>query len=296
MTGFGEAAARIGCHEVTVTLRSVNHRHLDLAMRMGAPYRPLEAMLREVVAEQVHRGRVDLGLEVEAASPRSRLEVDDEIAESLQQAARRWRRRGLVRSELLAGELFRAPGVLRSAPVSGLFRPEERDEVVALCRRALAALVAERGREGRVLASVLERNLDALRRVVQQLSTRRRDIAAGLADDFERRLNELFEARGLRGAGPGEIAPERLVQEVGFIVERGDVAEELDRLDGHIAGFRDAMAGDGAIGRRLDFLIQELLRELNTVGSKCRDLEMQRCVVEGKVLCEQLREQVQNVE
>lgn len=296
MTGIGEAAEQNGPHRVTVTARSVNHRYFDLVLRLRPPYRVLEPELRSLVAADVLRGRVELAVEIEAVSRASGMEVCDEVAETLQLAARRWRRRGLVVSELSAGELLSAPHVLRSDHVPAVLSPEEKTLSIRVCRSAVAALVTEREREGRVLAAALEAHLSGLRDCIDVLAARRQEVAAGTAAGLEQRVRELIDARGLDAEADGGLDSARLVPEVALLIERSDIAEELERLGGHLDGFAAAMAAEGAVGRRLDFLTQEILRELNTIGSKSRDLEMQHGVVEGKVLCEQLREQVQNVE
>ena len=301
MTGIGEAAEQSGPHRVTVTARSVNHRYLDFAVRLRAPYRILEPELRAVVAAEIRRGRVELGVEIERAGAAATVEVCDETAAALQRAARRWRRRGLVASELSAGELMSAARGSRPEAGPSVMGAEERALAVRVCRRAVAALVAEREREGQALKEALRGHLSELRGRVKALAARREEVVDRAPNELEGRVRELLEGRGFEGHGAADAAgvgldPARVVQEVALLIERSDTAEELERLIGHLDGFAAAMAEQGAVGRRLDFLTQEILRELNTVGSKCRDLAMQREVVEGKVLCEQLREQVQNIE
>ncbi len=296
MTGIGEAAEQSGPYRVTVTARSVNHRYLDFAVRLRAPYRVLEAELRAVVAAEVRRGRVELGVEIEGATPAATVEVCDETADALQRVARRWRRRGLVASELSAGELMAAARVSRPEAGPSVMGTEERSLAVRVCRRAVAALVAEREREGQALGKALRGHLRELRGRVVALAAHREEVVDRGLKELERRVRELLEGHeGADASGVG-LDPARVVQEVALLVERSDTVEELERLSGHLDGFAAAMAEPGAVGRRLDFLTQEILRELNTVGSKCRDLAMQHEVVEGKVLCEQLREQVQNIE
>lgn len=289
MTGYGEATATLRRHRVTVTARSVNHRNLDVVVRVRNPFRTLEPELRSAVAAEVRRGRVEIGVETESTGDAAGFDETDAAAERLQQTVRRWRRRGIVTSGLSAGELLSAVRALRAESGAGAAGPEERALVRETCRRAMASLVVEREREGEVLAESLNGHLVSLRACVGALAARRSEVVEETAGELERRIGERL------GVG-GPLDPARLVQEVALLVERGDTAEELERLDGHLEGFEAAMKEGTAVGRRLVFLSQEILRELNTVGSKCRDLEMQRGVVEGKVLCEQLREQAQNVE
>lgn len=296
MTGIGEAAEQSGPHRVTVTARSVNHRYLDFAVRLRAPYRILEPELRAVVAAEVRRGRVELGVEIETAARAATVEVCDETADVLQRVARRWRRRGLVASELSAGELVSAARVARPETSPSVLEAEERALAVRVCRRAVAALVVEREREGRALEDALRGHLGELRGSVEALAARREEVKSRALTVLERRVRELLGGHDAGDEALIGLDPARVVQEVALLTERSDTAEELERLSGHLDGFETALAEVGAVGRRLDFLTQEILRELNTVGSKCRDLAMQRAVVEGKVQCEQLREQVQNIE
>ena len=296
MTGIGEAAEQSGTHRVTVTARSVNHRFLDFAVRLRAPYRVLEPELRAVVAAEIRRGRVELGVEIETAARAATVEVCDETADALQRVARRWRRRGLVASELSAGELMSAARVSRPEAGPSVMGAEEMALAVRVCRCAVAALVAEREREGQALEDALRGHLCGLRGSVEALAARREEVVDRALNELKGRVRELLEGHEAADAAVVGLDPVRVVQEVALLIARSDTAEELERLSGHLEGFAAAMAGEGAVGRRLDFLTQEILRELNTVGSKCRDLAMQRAVVEGKVLCEQLREQVQNIE
>lgn len=293
MTGIGEAAEQGGACRVTVTARSVNHRYLDIAVRLRAPHRGLEPLLRAAVAEEVRRGRVELGVEVETRVAAGSVEVCDETADALQRVARRWRRLGLVSSELSAGELMSAARVSAAEAGSSAMGAGDRALAERVCRRAVAALVAERVREGRVLEKALRGHLGELRGSVEALAGRREEVVDQAQGELEGRVRDLLARQDGAAA---KLDPARVVQEVALLIERSDTAEELERLSGHLEGFEAAMAEEGAIGKRLDFLTQEIQRELNTIGSKCRDLAMQRAVVEGKVACDQLREQVQNIE
>jgi uncharacterized protein (TIGR00255 family) len=199
---------------------------------------------------------------------------------------------GLVAQQLTAGDLLRLPEAVsvRVAPD----RWEEGDQamLLAVAREARDQLVAGRESEGARLARLLGDRLDELAAVAAELAAlapeARREAAAALRG----RLEELLAAAG----GRAQLDPGRLEHEVAVLAERGDVSEELDRLGAHLEHFCELLAAPGAVGKRLDFLTQEVLRELNTLGSKCRHLEMTRRVLDGKLLVEQLREQVQNVE
>ncbi len=298
MTGYGDATARGDEQRVTVTARSVNHRNRDVVVRVRSPLRAMERELRLVVAEEVRRGRVEVAVESEPVGVSADLGLDDRTAMALQQAVRRWRRHGLVAEDLGAGELLSAALGFRSCPVRAEAIEEERSLAMSACRQAVASLAAEREREGKVLEAALRGQVTALRACTAELAARRREVVDQAPSELARRVGELLAEQPVNQAPAASnvVDPARLVQEVALIVERTDIAEELDRLEGHLDGFEAALGETGAVGRRLDFLSQELLRELNTVGAKCRDLQMQRAVVEGKLLCEQMREQAQNVE
>lgn len=306
MTGFGQAAGENERFRVEVALRAVNHRFLDLAFRLRDEVRAHEPELRSLLAERLHRGRVEVAVEVGALASRAvEVTVDEGLVAALHRAGAALAERGLVRDGLTMGDLLRLPEVVRL----DLREAEWRDEDAALLRevaaRAADRLVAAREVEGRHLQEVLGerlRGLEAVERELRELATAQ---PAAQAAALRGRLDALLAA-----AGAAALDPERLAQEVAVLADRSDVTEELDRLRSHLRQIAGVLAGDGeplpgaaeaasrddGAGKRLDFLVQELVRELNTVGSKCRDAEMTRQVVAGKVLCEQLREQVQNVE
>jgi uncharacterized protein (TIGR00255 family) len=170
----------------------------------------------------------------------------------------------------------------------GVVREEDEELLLAVVREAVAQLVASREKEGASLIAILEEKLRALEDVVARLDTLRASVREEIAAVLRRRLAELLAGQPVDEA--------RLAQEVALLVDRSDVSEEIDRLRSHVEHFRAVCRESGAAGKRLDFLTQEVFRELNTLGAKCRNAEMTRAVLDAKVLCEQIREQVQNVE
>lgn len=294
MTAFGQGTAENERLRVTVTLRGFNHRYLDLVLRLREEHRDLEGTVRELLAGRLERGRVEAVVEIETlGAPRLELTIDEDLAERLHALQRELVERGVVQGGLSFSDLLGLPEVvkLRSQQSAG-WTADDRAVLTRAAAEALEQFVAARRTEGESLRAVFLPRLDALGEVVEGLSARRAAVAAETSAALRRRIAELLD--GVPSGGtPSE---DRLAQEVAFLVDRGDVAEELDRLASHLEHFRAIMAGDGAIGKRLDFLSQEIFRELNTLGAKCRDSEMVRAVLDGKVLCEQIREQVQNVE
>lgn len=289
MTGFGQAAGENGRFRMTVSLRAVNHRFLDLVLRGPEELRKREPGLRQRLSEGLARGRVELALEVTSLGPRQvSVGVDEELVQGLRGLCDQLADRGLISPDLALGDLLRLPELVKLE----VRDPEWSDGDVELLERlvdeALAQLVAARETEGRKLRAALEERLEALGRLARELAALRPRTVEETARNLERRLSELLE---------DQVADEgRLAQEAALLADRSDVAEELDRLESHLDQMAAILGRDGSIGKRLDFLAQEIFRELNTLGAKCRNSEMTHLVVESKVLCEQIREQVHNVE
>ena len=289
MTGYGEASGRNACRSVTVALKAVNHRFLDVQLRLSDELRASEAALRELLARELVRGRIEARVEVRAAGQReSAVEVDGDLVRAVHAAVRELLDAGVLTGGLTAGDLLRMPSALRVASAAEGWVEHDEELLLSTAAAALTQLTAGREAEGAGLAAVLEERLVALDATVALLEALRGPALEESAAALRRRVAELL------GGTPLDEA--RVAQEVALLADRGDVSEELDRLRSHLGHFRTVAAEAGATGKRLDFLTQEILRELNTLGAKCRNAAMVRAVLEAKALCEQLREQVQNVE
>ncbi len=289
MTGFGQASGENDRFRVTVTLRGVNHRFLDLSLRLRDEYRAAEADLREVLIGQLERGRVEVTADIEPLVSRPvELQVDRELALAVRQATDSLAAQGLIEPELTLSDLMSLPEVVRLRVRPLEWRDVDQELLLTIAGRALVQLVEARATEGQDLVAVLDQRLQALAGLTAELAQRAAKSPTEAAAALRKRIGELLE---------GESVDEnRLAQEIALLVDKSDVSEELDRLRSHLKHFSSLFQRQGAVGKRLEFLTQEVLRELNTVGSKCRDSEMTRRVLEGKALCEQVREQVQNVE
>ena len=287
MTGFGQAAGENERYRIGVTLRGVNHRFLDLSLR-GLDDRELEPALRDLVASRLARGRLEANVEIVSMGPRQvEIGVEEEAVRSLRALTDELADRGLVGRRLEIGDLLRLPEVLRLEASDPDWSAEDKELLLALAGEALEQLVAGRATEGEKLRAMIEERLDGLGTIAGELRT----LRAGRSEEMARQLGERV-AEIARDA----VDADRIAQEVAILVDKTDVAEELDRLESHLDHLRSILDQEGSIGKRLDFLAQEIFRELNTVAAKCRDSEMTQRVVEGKTLCEQIREQVQNVE
>ena len=284
MTGYAAVAGELPSGGLTLELRSVNHRYLDLQFRMPDDLRPLEPQFRERIAARITRGKVECRIAFnKLPAAQSRLQLNDGLLGQLAELDEEVR--GVLPSAepLSVSDVLRWPGMLGedSLPV---------DATAALCadllERALHDFAAARAREGEKLALVLRERIDAMERIVADVAPRVPQIIAAFQEKLAARLKEaMTDADG-----------ERLRQELVVFAAKIDVDEELQRLATHFAELRRILERGGVAGKRLDFLMQELNREANTLGSKSVDIGVTQAAMSLKVLIEQMREQVQNIE
>lgn len=294
MTGFGQAADSNEQYQVTVTIRTVNHRHLDLNLRLDDTYQRAETPLRELISGELLRGRVDVAVDVRAlqqAAPVVRL--NRPLLAALQGELRELQSQGLVTGELQAGDALQLPEVLELQTQAAAWTEADQELLLRVAGAALAQVVETRQREGAALREALGARQQGLLEVHASFVEQRPQAVEEIHRNLARRLEDMLEGPGSERRALDE---QRLAQEVAVLADRSDVAEELDRLSSHLSHLEEILDTEGSIGKRLDFLAQEIFRELNTVGSKCRHKDMTRTMLDGKVLCEQLREQIQNVE
>ncbi len=284
MTGFAATSAELPGASLVAELRSVNHRYLDLSLRLPDELRTLEPALREKLAGQLRRGKVELRLGLNRTAPGAAgIAVDPGRVAALAAAAADVARQVPQAAPLSVHEILRWPGVLAEPTVD----PETlAARALALVDEALAELAAARAREGAKLAAILSARCDDIAAQVARVAPRIPAVHAAYTEKLNARLREA-------GLDPNE---DRLKQELALFATKVDVEEELSRLATHVAEFRRVLAAGGSAGKRLDFLAQELHREANTLGSKSVDAELSRAALELKVLIEQMREQVQNLE
>lgn len=289
MTGYGQAERSDERHRIGVAIRTVNHRFLDLALRLSDQYRSLENPLRERVAARLRRGRVEATIEIEFLGEREvRVEVDRVVAAALEGERRRLEEAGVEVQPLSFSDLVRLPEVVRVDCDRERWLASDQRLFDAVVDEALDQVIEGRRREGEQLRNALEERLAALSTLIERLGERRRELEAETLGALRDRLARLL--------AESSLPEERLTQEAAVLVERSDIGEELDRLGSHLTHFQENLQRGGAVGKRSDFLSQEIYRELNTVVAKCRDAQMTASAVDAKLLCEQLREQAQNLE
>ncbi|GAB3730914.1 YicC family protein [Luteimonas pelagia] len=282
MTAFasGERATPwgvLGCE-----LRAVNHRFLELGVRLPEELRALEPALRDRVGARVSRGKLDLAMRLRPPEGGESLQLDPGRVATLSELALDLQAR-FPAMRVGFTDLLQFPGVLRTRAAD----PEAiAAEALALLDEVLEAFLRARGREGDKLSAAITERVDQVERIAGEVRTLIPAIRAGQRQKLEARLADL----------PHPVEPGRVEQELVMWLQKLDVDEELDRLDSHVAELRRALGGDAPVGRRLDFLLQEFNREANTLGSKSVDARTSAAAVELKVLIDQVREQVQNIE
>ncbi len=288
MTGFGGGEARTGATRVGVEVRTVNHRYLDVTVKGPREYAALEARILETVRGRMKRGKVDVFVTraTDTAAPGA-VQVNTPLARGYRDALR------ALQSELgLAGEVtIGMVAAFRDVVVAGSpdSDPEaEWPSVLEALGMALDRLATMRADEGRRLTGDLTKQAANVR----ELAADARARAPRIVDEYRTRLRE----RLAKLLGDTEIDPTRLAQEVALLAERTDVHEELVRLDSHLDQLDALLQGGGELGRKLDFLLQEMGREINTLGSKANDADLARIVVDLKSVAEKIREQIQNLE
>ena len=297
MTGFAQARVeREGC-ALRINLRSVNHRFLDLHLRMPDGFEVFESRIRQAVRDRVRRGHVDVNVYYEAAGSAA-VEVNREVAEAYLKALDGLRQEFNVKTEPDLIALFRLPGVVATPGSAGELQNEEVQEKLgaqldACMEQALTRLETMRRSEGQALSIEMQGILAGISSKTAKLDTLLQGVRPAFARRLAQRLSEL-----LNGV---QLDPGRLAQEAALLAERSDVSEELARLRSHVEQFQKLLTGAGETGKKLDFLLQEMQREANTLLSKTPGVEAEGLAITGLALevksdIEKLREQAQNVE
>lgn len=284
MTGYGRCQQQRGEWEATVELRSVNHRYLDIACRLPRSLSFLEDTVRRELAE-LKRGHVDVFVNVRRIAGSSReAQIDEALAQAYLDAGRRLSEMTGAENDLTVSKLMRLEGVTELTEAA-----MDEDAVSALCADALRGAVEQmqrmRLREGENLRADLSEHLTNVEALRERIASR----APGVVEDYRARLIERLSRLPVE-----PVDPQRLAQEVALMADRCAIDEELSRLQSHIAQMRAYLDADGEVGKKMDFLIQEMNREANTIGSKGSDAAIAQCVVDLKSEIEKLREQIQN--
>lgn len=285
MTSFARSDSSTDWGDITWEIRSVNHRYLDISARLPENLRHVEPKLREIISKRLARGRVDCTLRFNQQDSvlGSDVQLNEEAIRRLAALSQRVNELAPGLSSLGVSDVLKWPGVVSGAEIDA----DKLDtELFALLSNALDALVEVRRTEGSRLAEMILQRLDGLTEKIAEV----REILPELEQTFRQRLQAYVSEIS------DKVDPSRLEQEVILFLQKTDVEEEMDRLNVHVAEVGKVLKKSVPVGRRLDFLMQELNRETNTLGSKSSDVRLNAVSVDMKVLIEQMREQVQNIE
>ncbi|WP_445426123.1 YicC/YloC family endoribonuclease [Alishewanella sp. HL-SH06] len=282
MTAFARHETKASWGTAQWEIRSVNQRYLESYFRLPEQFRGLESLLRDKLRNSLQRGKIEVNLRFHANQAAGELTVNDVFAEQLLQKAQQLLQKA-PQAQLNIADILRWPGVMET-PTEDLDALQ--GELLAGFDAALQDFLAGRGREGTAIEDMIQQRLAAIGERVAFVREHLPQAMQWQRDRITNRLNEI----------KADLDQNRLEQEMAFLASKSDVAEELDRLDAHIKETRHALKKGGACGRRLDFMMQEFNREANTLSSKAISTEITNAAVELKVLIEQMREQIQNIE
>lgn len=288
MTGYGRAQDTVDGLAVTVELRSVNHRFFEYASRLPRGYAFLDPKLKALIQRRVGRGKLDVSVQIDRLTAGGcTVAADTVLADGYMQALRTLSDRYGIAEGVTAQQLAALPDVL-TVRHEGLDEEAVWQAVQPVAEQAVAAFVAMRQIEGARLRDDVLARADTIEQAVEQIERRSPETVREHMEKMQARLHELL------GAVP--IDESRLLTEAAVYADKIAVAEETVRLRSHLAQLRQMVGGSDAVGRKLDFLVQEINREANTIGSKCSDLALTRLVVDMKNEIEKIREQIQNIE
>ncbi len=284
MTGFARATTSTDTGEFSCEIRAVNHRYLDTQLRLPEELRAIELDLKNALAAQISRGKVECGFFIKRSSASAGPQRINPEAVAALKASIQQLKQGLGETAKANPlEILRWPGILEEAPVA---ESELAGRAASLLEETLESFNGMRSREGARLAAMLLERVDGIERIAGEVRVRMPTVLDAMRTRITDRVQSL----------DSDADPARLATEVAILAQKLDVDEELDRLGSHLTEIRNIIQRDEPVGRRLDFLMQELNREANTLASKSADSETTKAAVDLKVLIEQMREQIQNIE
>ncbi len=287
MTGFGRGTGQNKAVQVVAEIKTVNHKYHDISVKLPSILQFLEPEVRDLILSSVTRGKVDFFLKDLSPGRAKTVQVNEGLVTEYLRAAKKASQRFKLKGELSVESLFRMPEVLQTTEEERQ-ETEQKKAVLEAVQEALKALEKMRQSEGARLGKDMAERARDITGVVQQIRQRHKAVMGEKIKAFREKVAEFL---------PEPLQDQiRLSTEEGLLLQRHDIAEELTRLDSHLEALGEAVREKGSVGRKLDFLIQEMNREANTVGSKSADSKMAQSVVRLKELLEQLREQVQNIE
>jgi uncharacterized protein (TIGR00255 family) len=290
MTGFGEARRQSGAAAVAIELRTVNNRYFKFSLRASEGYSSLEPQIETIVREQVKRGTVNVSLKIDRRTSPEESALNLEILDSYRQQLELYQTEFQLPRGVAIEQLLALPGVIREVDATSEFSEAAWPIVRTTLVEALARLAEFRADEGRAMAADMRSNCELIAAELERVAAR----APMLVENYRSRLHE--RVASLLEEYQVTLDPADLIREVSIFAERSDISEEIVRLRSHLDQFAAVMSAEESAGRKLEFVIQEMFREVNTIGSKSSDVDVARSVIEMKTAIERLREMIQNVE
>jgi uncharacterized protein (TIGR00255 family) len=288
MTGYGRAEGETTLGKVLVETRSINHRYCDINIKLPKRLGPFEARIKELVRSQVSRGRIDVSLKVDSGEEEKvQLTVDLHLAEQYYQALQALKKNLQLKDKITLAMLAGAKDLITVKEEVVDIEPYWQ-EMITILKRSFKEMDEMKRSEGEALARDLRLRLEKIHQQLEEIKYRFPSSLEG----YQKRLHERIRSI-LSGV---EVDANRFHQEVAFLAERADITEEIVRMESHLAQFVPLLEGQEPVGRKMDFLLQEIHREINTVSAKANDAEISQRVVEIKSELEKIREQVQNIE
>ncbi|OGP86809.1 MAG: YicC family protein [Deltaproteobacteria bacterium RBG_16_48_10] len=288
MTGFGRGEGEMTLGKMVVEIRSINHRYCDISLKLPKRFSPLEARIKEMIRAEVSRGRIDVTLKLDAKGEgKLQFDVDLSLAEQYYKALQLLKETFQIQGEITLEHLAEAKDLITAKEEVEDVEPYWQ-EMVPILKQSIKDMDRMKRAEGISLGKDLRQRLDLISRFLSEIQTRFPLTLIAYQERFKERLRMLLQG--------SELDPSRFQQEIAFWVERTDITEEMVRAESHLTQFRALLESDESTGRKMDFLLQEIHREANTIGSKVNDAEISQRVVEIKGELEKIREQVQNIE
>ena len=289
MTGYGRATENFGGIEISIDIKSVNHRYFDFSTKMSKDYIFLEDKVRSFINRSVTRGKMDFYLFVDSVKETGYdVILNEKLAAGYSDAFKHLSKTLKIKNDLTSTFFSKIPDVIKLRKKE-INEQELEKQVMCVLEKALASYNDMRLTEGKKLEEYVNENLDIILKTVSKIEK--------LAPESVENYKERLKAKMLEVLDGREFDEQRLITEAAIFADKVDVGEEMVRLRSHISQFKDLMSGDiPAIGKKLDFIVQEMNREINTIGSKCNSIEITRLVVDTKSVIEKIREQIQNIE
>ncbi len=299
MTGFGGAEGEVFGQRIRIEAKAVNHRFLDLKVRMPRELSSAEMPLRAAAQSRLGRGAVEIKIDrivtADTESQAQKISTDLPLAEAYYKSLVAIRDRLGLKDEIRTSDVASYPEVISRAS-SELASDQAWKSLEPWVLQALDQLISMRKHEGANLARVLHATMDEMQAALDRVKVRRRECEAAYKARIHEKIKAVFEAYPIAETSVQTAIESRVAQELAMIIDRTDIEEEIARFEGHVAHFRKTLDEGGAVGRKLDFIVQEMNREINTLGNKAQDFGISEDVVQTKVRIEQLREQVMNLE